>query len=99
MAEFTSTAPLNLRWRSTNGSIVEIAQGAATSRSPWPANTPFAVPDELADEFEAAFTAPPDEVPLRRYWPAVVGPPAYAAGVASPGPQPREGRIPGLTRL
>lgn len=92
MATFTSTAPLNMRWRDLSTGIVVEVVSVKASGIPWPANVPFAVPDAVADRFQSEMAAGPDEVPPRKRWPS-------GTWWLSPGPQPVRGRIPGLVRV
>lgn len=85
MADFTSTAPLNMRWN-VRGRTVDIVSNAR-SGIPLAAGATFSVPDDLADEFEAVHG---DQVTVRRY-------PTYPTGEWTT--ETTLALIPGLTRL
>lgn len=92
MATFTASVALNMAWRDLPTGIVVEVVSVKRAGIPWPANTPFVVPDVVADRFESEMMAGPDEVPPRKRWPS-------GTWWLSPGPQPVRGRIPGLSRL
>lgn len=110
MALLTASVDLNFEYRDVPTGYIVTVRGSARG-IPLPAGQSFFVPDLIVDRFLETFGDPPPAVPARRYWATTPTehqhPNQGHAGSDAPhghwwlppDPQPRPGRIRGLTRV